>query len=130
VPPKTLDSLTAIFGRYSALPVDEFRKRVARHSKGFGGGGDGQAQRLDALTQNDASGMRWVFIVTAWFPSVVIDIVNVFDAVVKMKNHPPACSDSHSPKAFHPTPSEHDIPDIGEAQAGRREIDVRIGRGK
>jgi hypothetical protein len=39
--------------------------------------------------------------VMAWFLSVVIDIINVLHAIVKTKNHPPVCSNGHSPKAFH-----------------------------
>src|SRR5580704_12541484 len=41
------------FGRYAALAVHKFRKRVARHTEGGGGLSNSQPQRLDALLQYD-----------------------------------------------------------------------------
>jgi len=49
------------FGRYAALPVYQFRKRIPRNAKGLGGFRNRQAQRLDALAQHNASGVWWIF---------------------------------------------------------------------
>jgi hypothetical protein len=49
------------FGRYAALPVYQFRKRVPRNAKGLGGFRNRQAQRLDAPAQHNASGVEWIF---------------------------------------------------------------------
>jgi hypothetical protein len=37
----------------------------------------------------------------AWFLSVVIDIINVFRALIKAKNHAPVGPNGHGPKASH-----------------------------
>ena len=39
--------------------------------------------------------------VMGWFLSVVIDIINIFRAVVKTENHPPVGANCNRPKAFH-----------------------------
>src|ERR1700691_1131731 len=46
--------------RNAALFIHQLGKRVARYTQGGGGLGDVQTQRLDALAQNDASGVGWI----------------------------------------------------------------------
>ena len=75
------------FGRYSAPPVCEFRKGVARHSKSGGSVCYGQAQRLDTFLQHNKAGVRRVLHGHGWFLSV--DIIDVIRAAVKAENHPP-----------------------------------------
>ena len=48
------------FSRNSALLVHEFGQRSARDAKGGSGIRDGQAQRLNALSQHKAAGVRWI----------------------------------------------------------------------
>ena len=58
---KTYEANNGHFGGNAALSVYQFRKRVARDAKGVGSIGNCQAQRLDALAQNNASGVWWIF---------------------------------------------------------------------
>jgi hypothetical protein len=50
------------FGGYAALLVHQFRQRRARHAQSGGGIRYAQAQRLDALAQYEAAGVRGFFI--------------------------------------------------------------------
>jgi len=91
------------FGGYAALTVDQFRKGVARYPKSGGGACDRQARRLNALAQNNASGVWWAFHRHGLYPClVVIDIVNVLRVTIKAKNHSPVGPNGHGPKTLHP----------------------------
>jgi hypothetical protein len=58
--PKTFDKRTAISGLNSSTLVHQFRQGRTLEAKRVGGGGVGEAQRLDALTQYKTAGMRRV----------------------------------------------------------------------
>src|ERR1051326_6980922 len=58
---KNLGEPDSHFGRYTALAVDEFGKRVAGHPEGFGSVRNRQPHRLNALLQYDKAGVRRFF---------------------------------------------------------------------
>src|SRR5437588_3243342 len=101
LPPKTLDNRTAISGEIPRFPFTSSDKCGARDSKGGGGIRDRQAQRLNALSQHKAAGVRWILHRHVQSPSVVIDIVNVrCISVGKVEDHSPVRPNGHRPKAF------------------------------
>src|SRR5256714_6507332 len=66
------------FRRYAPLLVHQFGKRRARHAEGRGGVRDAQSQRLDALAEYEAAGVRWVLHRPgSSLLSVVVQIINV-----------------------------------------------------
>jgi hypothetical protein len=58
------------FGGYAALSIHQFRVSGASDSKGGGSLGDGQAERLDALAQDEAHGCGGFFIGMVCSPSM------------------------------------------------------------
>src|SRR5207248_5406957 len=99
LPPKTLDNRTAISGETPRFPFT--RQCGARVSKGGGGIRDRQAQRLNALSQHKAAGVRWILHRHVQSPSVVIDIVNVrCISVGKVEDHSPVARTVTAQKPF------------------------------
>ena len=89
------------FGGNAALPVHELGQRGPRDPERGSGLRDGEPQRLNALAQHKAAGMRGVLHGHRSILSVIVDIVH-FQRVSfgKAKNNTPIGANGDGPKAF------------------------------